>query len=179
MQKNLQNIRVLTTASLLAAMSVVIGIFCKSFLNFGDGLFRITFENMPIILSGILYGPVVDAVVGLVSDLTSYLLSPQTYPLNLVVTVGACVIGLVSGLVSKYLLKKTDLKQIITATFASHLIGSVIIKSIGLFAFYQWAVLLRIPTYLIIASLEAAIIHLLYRNNGFRRLVAKAGGESL
>ena len=177
--KIFKNIKVLTTASLLAAMSVVIGIFCKSLLNFGDGLFRITFENLPIILSGIIYGPVVGAIVGLLSDIISYLLSPQTYPLNVVVTVGAGVIGLVSGIVSKYFLKKIDLKQIITATFASHMIGSVIIKSIGLFAFYQWAVLFRIPTYLVIASVEAAIIWLLYSKSGFRRLVDEARKEIL
>ena len=59
-----KSIRVITLAAMLTAMSVVIGIFCKNFLNFGGGLFRITFENLPIILTGILFGPFVGAVVG-------------------------------------------------------------------------------------------------------------------
>ena len=177
--KIFKSIKVLTTASLLAAMSVVIGIFCKSLLDFGGGLFRITFENLPIILSGIIYGPLVGAAVGLISDITSYLLSPQIYPINPVVTIGAGMIGLVSGIASRYFLKKTDLTQIITATFASHLIGSVIIKSIGLFQFYQWSVLFRIPTYILIASLEATTIWLLYSKSSFRRLIDRARKEIL
>ena len=70
----------LTLGAMLAAMSVVIGMFCKSFLNFGGGLWRVTFENLPIILAGIFLGPITGGMVGVVSDLTSYLLSPQIYP---------------------------------------------------------------------------------------------------
>ena len=74
------DLKSLTLAAMLTAMSVVIGIFCKNFLNFGGGLFRITFENLPIILSGILFGPAVGGAVGIASDLVSYLLSSQIYP---------------------------------------------------------------------------------------------------
>ena len=66
----------LTLGAMLAAMSVVIGMFCKSFLNFGEGLWRVTFENLPIILAGIFLGPITGGMVGVVSDLVSYLLSP-------------------------------------------------------------------------------------------------------
>ena len=45
----------LVLGAMMAAMSVVIGILCKNFLNFGGGLFRITFENLPIILAGIVF----------------------------------------------------------------------------------------------------------------------------
>ena len=41
------SIRTLTCSALLAAASIVIGILCKNYLNFGNGLFRITFENFP------------------------------------------------------------------------------------------------------------------------------------
>ena len=68
----------LTTAAMLTALSIVIGIFCKNFLNFGMGLFRITFENFPIILSGIMFGPWVGAFVGIASDVLSYILSTQS-----------------------------------------------------------------------------------------------------
>ena len=67
----------LTMAAMLTAMSVVIGIFCKSLLNFGGGLFRITFENLPILMAGIMFGPVVGGVVGAATDILSYLLSGQ------------------------------------------------------------------------------------------------------
>ena len=173
------SVRTLTISSLLAAMSVVIGMFCKSVMNFGDGMFRISFENLPIILSGILFGPVVGATVGVVSDLLSYLLSPQTYPINIIVTIGAGMVGLVSGIVSKYIVKKQGYLQIILSASAAHLIGSVIIKSIGLFQFYQWGVLFRIPTYLVVGAIEILIICLLYKKIGFRRLFEKARKDSI
>ncbi len=164
-------IKTLTTAAMLTAMSVVIGIFCKNFLNFGGGLFRITFENLPIIFAGILYGPAVGGIVGAATDLISYFLSAQTYPPNLIVTLGATAVGVASGIVARFLIKKTGYTQIIIASAAAHIIGSMIIKPIGLFTFYQWAVLWRIPLYLIIAPLEMAVLCMLYKNKTFRRLI--------
>ena len=120
----------LTLSAMLIAMSVVIGIFCKTFLNFGGGLFRITFENLPIILSGIMFGPLIATVVGVATDLISYLLSPQIYPPNLIVTLGAATIGFLSGAVSHFLIKKRGYAQIIISALAAHAVGSMIIKSI-------------------------------------------------
>jgi len=162
--------KTLTLAAMLVAMSVIIGIFCKNFMNFGGGLFRITFENLPIILSGILFGPFVGAAVGIATDLVSYLLSAQIYPPNLVVTLGAATVGFAAGFVSKHLVKKSGYAQIIFSGSVAHILGSMIIKPVGLFFFYGWAVLWRIPLYLVIAPLEIAVLCLLYRNATFRRL---------
>ncbi len=165
-----KSIKALTIAAMLTAMSVVIGIFCKSFLNFGNGLFRITFENLPIIISGILFGPIVGGAVGAATDLISYLLSPQVYPPNLVVTAGAASIGIISGVISRFIIKKHGCFQISISTALAHIIGSMIIKSIGLFMYYQWAILWRIPIYVVIASVEAVLICLLYKNANIRKL---------
>lgn len=170
-EKMRRGVGALTRSAMLVAMSVVIGIFCKSMLNFGGGLFRITFENLPIILSGIFYGPAAGFTVGILSDLISYLLSGQSYPLNVIVTLGAGVVGAVSGAVSAFIVKKRGTPQIILSAALAHLVGSVIIKPIGLFAFYGWAVLWRIPLYAVIAPVEIMIICLLYKNSGFRRLM--------
>ncbi|MBR2346647.1 MAG: folate family ECF transporter S component [Clostridia bacterium] len=173
-----KSIHVLTLAAMLTAMSVVIGIFCKTFLNFSGGLVRITFENLPIILSGILFGPVIGAVVGVATDLISYLLSPQIYPPNLIVTLGAAVIGFLSGLVSKVFIRKRGYLQISVATVSAHIVGSMIIKTIGLFQFYQWAVLWRIPLYIVIASAELMVLCLLYKNATFRKLIERTDAPS-
>ena len=173
------NVRALTLTAMFIAMSVVIGIFCKSVLNFGGGLFRVTFENLPVILSGIMFGPVMGAATGVLSDLISYLLSGQAYPINPIVTVGAGAIGLVSGIVAKYIVKKRGNMQFIASASAAHIIGSMIIKPIGLFTFYRWAVLWRIPLYLVIAPIEILILCLLYKKSGFRRLIEEANKEIL
>ena len=163
----------LVLGAMLAAMSVVIGMFCKSFLNFGGGLWRVTFENLPIILAGVFLGPVTGGLVGIVSDLTSYLLSPQIYPPNLIVTFGAFAVGVTAGLMAKFAVRERGTKQIALSAAAAHVIGSMIIKPIGLFQFYQWAVLVRIPLYLVIAPLEIFLLCLLWRQKSFRKLFEK------
>lgn len=163
----------MTLCAMLVAMSVTIGIFCKTFMNFGGGLFRITFENLPIILSGILVGPLYGAVVGIATDLVSYLLSPQIYPPNLVVTLGAAAVGYVSGFISHVIIKKRGYVQIIFSASFAHIIGSMMIKPIGLFTFYSFAVLWRIPLYLLIAPVEILILCLIYKNMAFRRIIEK------
>ena len=169
-----KKIRMLTTAAMLTAMSVIVGIICKSFLNFGGGLFRVTFENLPIILTGILYGPIIGGAVGAATDLISYFLSPQIYPPNLIVTLGATMVGVASGVTAKYIVKKRGYAQIIFSGAFAHIVGSMIIKPIGLFQFYQWSVLFRIPLYLIIAPIEIIILCLLYRNSAFRKIMKNA-----
>ena len=166
-------IKRLVLGAMLAAVSVVIGMVCKNFLNFGGGLLRITFENLPIILAGIFLGPVTGGMVGIISDLTSYLLSGQVYPPNLIVTLGACAVGVVSGLMARYAVRERGLKQIILSASAAHVLGSMIIKPIGLYQFYQWAVLIRIPLYLVIAPLEIFLLCLLWKQKSFRKLFDK------
>ena len=163
----------LVLGAMLAAMSVVIGMFCKSFLNFGGGLWRVTFENLPIILAGVFLGPVTGGLVGVVSDLTSYLLSPQIYPPNLIVTFGAFAVGLVSGLMARFVVREHSVKQIIISASAAHVMGSMIIKPIGLYQFYQWAVLVRIPLYMVIAPLEIFLLCMLWKQKSFRKLFEK------
>ena len=173
------SVKYVTLSAMLIAMSVVIGIFCKSVLNFGGGLFRITFENLPIILSGIIFGPVMGMAVGFASDIISYLLSGQAYPLNIIVTLGAGAVGLVSGIVSHFIVKRRGVAQIVCSAAAAHILGSMIIKPIGLYQFYGFAVLWRIPLYLVIAPLEILIICLLYRKEGFRRLFDVSGNHNI
>ncbi len=160
----------LTVSAMLAAMSVIIGFFCKSFMNFGNGLFRISFENLPIILAGILLGPAVGGLVGASSDLISYFLSAQVYPPNLVVTMGAMSVGLLSGLVSHYIIKKRGYAQIIVSGAVAHLVGSIIIKPIGLYTFYGLAVLWRIPLCFAIAPIEIMLLCLMYKSSAFKKI---------
>ena len=163
----------LTLAAMLTSMSVVIGIFCKNYLNFGGGLFRITFENLPILLSGILLGPFYGVAVGAASDLLSYIFSAQIYPPNLLVTCGAMAVGLVAGFISRVMIKQRGYAQIIVSGALAHLIGSMILKPIGLYEFYGALVLWRIPMYLVIAPLEITLLCMLYRRKSFRRLMDK------
>ncbi len=166
--------RSITLAAMLTAMSVVIGIFCKNFLDFSGGLFRITFENLPIIISGILFGPIAGGIVGVATDLISYFMSSMAYPPNLIVTLGAATVGFTSGFVSRYIIKTPSYKQIILSGAAAHFLGSMIIKSAGLYVFYGYLILWRIPLYLLIAPTEIMLICLLYKNTALRKILDSA-----
>ena len=170
-RKLFPNVKGLTVSAMLVAMSVIIGIFCKNYLNFGGGLFRVTFENLPILLSGILFGPIVGCFVGVGSDLVSYLMSNQIYPPNLIVTVGAGLVGICAGIVAKFLVKRNGTVQIVAAGATAHFVGSMVVKSIGLYQYYGALVLWRIPLYLVIASLEIFVLCMLYRRKSFQRLL--------
>ncbi len=171
--KVFKSVRFLTTAAMLTALSVVIGIVCKNFLNFGSGLFRVTFENLPIIMSGILLGPAAGGIVGAASDLVSYLLSSQIYPPNLIVTAGAVAVGVISGLIARFAVKERGKAQIIAAGGLAHLVGSMIIKPIGLYQFYGILVLWRIPLYLVIAPVEILLLCWLLNRPSINRLFPK------
>jgi len=165
------SIKIMTASAMLIAISVVIGIFCKTLLNFGGGLFRVTFENLPIIMSGIMFGPVIGGLVGAATDIISYLLSPQIYAINLTVTVGAAAVGIVSGFFARYVFKKHGYVRLIFPAAFAHVVGSMIIKPIGLYQFYGIAVLWRIPLYFLIAPLEILVLCLLYRHGSMKKLI--------
>ena len=165
------SIRSLTLAAMLTAISIVIGIVCKNFLNFGGGLFRITFENMPIILAGFSFGPIVGGLVGVASDLLSYLLSAQAYPPNLIVTLGAFLVGTLSGIVAHIGKKMPRSPRLILSAALAHLVGSMIVKPIGLFQFYGWMVLWRVPLYLVIAPIEILLLLWLTRHAFYERML--------
>ena len=92
----------LTTAAMLAALSAVIGILCKNFFTFNI-YYRVTFENMPVILSGIMFGPVIGAAVGVAADAISCLSSTNPN-LNPIISLGAASVGAVAGFVP-YIIK--------------------------------------------------------------------------
>jgi ECF transporter S component (folate family) len=167
-----KSVKVITAAAMLCAMSVVIGFFCKSFLNFGLGLFRVTFENLPIIIAGIMFGPWVGGAVGAASDLVSFIMSGQVYPWNPAVTFAAAVVGVVAGIMSRYVVRKQGYLRLIVSSVAAHAIGSMIIKPIALYEIYGLPVLWRIPLYLfLIVPLELTVMCLMYRNAAIKKLI--------
>jgi ECF transporter S component (folate family) len=120
--------RVLTSAALLAALSAVIGIVCKNLFTFNI-YYRLTFENAPIILAGLLYGPVVGAMVGICADAVSCLMSTNP-ALNPIISLGAGAVGLMAGLAAK-MIPRGVRRQTAVAVVLAHLIGQVGIKSVG------------------------------------------------
>lgn len=126
-------LKTLTAAAMLMALSTVIGIICKNFFTFNI-YYRVTFENMPVILSGLLFGPLVGGAVGAGADLISCLSSTNPN-VNPIITLGAATVGILSG-ITPYIIKGKGKAQTALAVALAHLVGQVVIKSIGKIVYF-------------------------------------------
>ena len=160
-------------AGILSAMSVILGKFLQIPNPFQDFI-RISFENLPVILAGISIGPLAAMLVGVVADLIGCVL--YGYSINPIITIGAATVGLVSGVVGKYIVKKPMVLQISLSVFTAHITGSVLVKSYGLAVWYldkynlgYWEfVAWRLLNYLIVGTLEGVLLYLLFKNKAFK-----------
>ena len=170
-KNNTLNIKIVAVCGMLAAISFLIGWVCKTFMTIGA--IRITFDNIPVIIAGICFGPVCGAIVGAVADLISCVASG--FGVTPLITVGAASIGAVSGIIANYILKKKTFVSVAVSTLSAHIIGSMIIKSIGLALMgYGYGIFAyRIPFYIGISAVEIYVIYLLLKNKTLSREIEK------
>ena len=158
------NVRVLAVSGLLTALSVALAALAKAV--FGSGPLRLTFENLPIFIGGFAFGPAIAAVIALCADLLSCLINGMA-PMPLI-SVGAVLVGAVSGILYKYVLKKMNMKpRMIISVSAAHIIGSMIVKTAVLYQWYGNVVYFRIPIYIGVIAVESALLILLFGNREF------------
>jgi len=161
-------------SGLLVAMYVVIGIICKIFLTFGI-YYRITFENLPVILAGILLGPIYGTVVGILGDVVSCVASTNP-AVNPIITVGAASVGAVSGLIARFVIKRHSLLQYTVCALAAHLVGQVLIKSVGKIIYYGmpiYGIFIGLGISLVCAAVEITLISIIMRLKPIRDLELK------
>ena len=166
------------------AMLVAISIVCGKYLAIrGGDIMRFSLENMPIIFAGIAFGPLAGGLVGSVADIVGCVM--VAYTINPIITLGAGVIGILSGIIP-IILQKTKLKStliLVITVASSHIIGSMLIKTVGLYAYYNmpFAVLLlwRILNYLIVGAIDGAVLHILFCRKEIRAHIKLLGGREL
>lgn len=168
------NPRALCLAALLAAMSLILGKFLQIPTPFAEFV-RISFENLPVILAGIVLGPLAGAMTGAVADLVGCL--AYGYSINPLITLGAASVGFVAGMFGFLLARAPLLLRISLSAITAHLVGSVGIKTAGIAAWYlakydlgyMELTLWRLLNYTMIAVLEIAILYALLRHRGFQK----------
>jgi ECF transporter S component (folate family) len=174
MKKSLYPLKVTAMLAMLCAISIICG---KYLAIRGGDILRFSFENLPIIFAGIAFGPLAGILVGVVSDLVGCVM--VGYTINPLVTVGAAAIGAVSG-ITRLLFNKLGIKgafNVAVSVAFAHIIGSVVIKTFGLAAFYDlpiWALMLwRLLNYVIVGAVEAALLIVLLKNKEITKLIAE------
>lgn len=165
------NVRVLVISALFIAMSIVLGKLLA--FNIGNSI-RISFENLPVLMAGIFFGPLIGAVVGMGADIIGCLI--VGYSINPIITLGVVCVGFVSGLLAQLI--KTDKipLRIYPSVLIAHAIGSMIVKSIGLYIYFHTpmpVLLTRIPIYTVTGIVEATIIIILLSNKAFSNELKK------
>ena len=169
---NMGNLKVMLTAAIFAAISIVCGKFLA--ISVGDTL-RFSLENLPIILSGILFGPTVGAFTGLVADIVGCIL--RGYAINPILTLASVLIGFLAGTVYYILAKFNPHIRLMLTVLFCHTAGSVIIKTIGLCIWYgspfYFTLTSRIINYIVVAAAEFIILDILLSNKSLRKTLNK------
>lgn len=172
------NIRVLCAVALLTACATVIALICKSFTL--TPYLRITFENLPLILTGYLFGPWAGLAAGLASDFLNTLVTYGLGQLNPILTLGAGIVGFSAGAVARWIFPKKGTLQLALCVAAAHITGNMIVKSAGLMIYFHYSFLLvlpRIPLYICIGAIEFFFLYMLLRSKGINKMVGAIRGS--
>ena len=166
------NLQLLAVSATLAAISIVCGKYLA--LSVGNVL-RFSFENLPILLAGMMFGPITGMLVGVVADLIGCVM--VGYAINPIVTLGAACIGLLGGLLFRFTQKMPLLWQTFFTVIGTHLVASVIVKTYGLAQFYAQTydmpfyvlMLWRLFNYVIVGVAEWLLLYTVLKNKALRR----------
>ena len=162
------NLQLLAVSATLAAISIVCGKYLA--LSVGNVL-RFSFENLPILLAGMMFGPITGMLVGVVADLIGCVM--VAYAINPLVTVGAACIGLFGGLLFRFTKKLPLLWQTCITVIVTHLIASVVVKTYGLLQYYDMPfyvlMLWRLFNYAIVGVAEWLLLYTVLKNQSLRR----------
>lgn len=159
----------LVRLALLAALSAVLKL---AQVPVGNDFLRISFENLPILLAGYLFGPVAGGAVGVCADLIGCLL--HGYAVNPIITLGAGLVGVMAGLFGRR--GVTAKPRLWLSVVAAHVVGSLIVKSFGIWLYFATplpGLALRIPTYILTGTAEFILLTLLLKNKALRALLEK------
>lgn len=120
--------RELVNLSFLIALNIVLSRVASIRINIGsvEGI-RIGFGGFPVILAGIIFGPVAGGIVGAIGDMVGYYINPAGAYVPLF-TISAALTGIIPSLVLK-LTKHTNwtLWQLIIAIGIGQFITSIIL----------------------------------------------------
>ena len=158
---------VMVASALLAALSIVFG---KYFAIRVSDTMRFSFENLPILLAGMAFGPVTGVLVAVAADLIGCLM--VGYTINPIITVGGAVVGLLGGALYRLLSKMPHLFRVTLTVMTAHLIGSVLIKTIGIVVFYHYPLwewmLWRLFNYTVVGAAETVLLYIILKNRAIQ-----------
>lgn len=170
--------KMIVTLGFLIALSIVL----ERFLGFmPTPNIRIAFGNLPIILAGLMFGPIAGGIVGLVSDfLGTTLYSP--FPWFAPMALTPIIMGVVPSLIGKLLKKRNHMLIFVMMILPAEILGPMLWTTLSL----QWLngvaffvnLPIRVPVKAAITVVDILLVYLLYKSGIFYTLgLDKFGGK--
>ncbi len=157
------SVKTLVTTALFIAISIVLARFCVIYIT---PSVRINFGNIPIMLTGLLFGPIIGAAAGAIADVVGSvsLAALGWYP---PITVSAALMGLIPGLLAFLVKREQTLPRTAVIVFVSNLCASMLWTTFWLSKLYGngfWTLAsVRVPLYLGMTVVESIVIFAVYK----------------
>ncbi len=119
----------LSLMAMLIALQIVLSKFLMLQLT---GSIRLSIDSVPILLSGIWFGPLAGGIVGLLSDLLGTLLFPTAGMYYPPLTAAFVLIGVCAGFLVKIVKSKNGLLRAALIVIPAEIVGSYLTKSAAL-----------------------------------------------
>lgn len=160
MKNSKMNTKTLVQASVLVAISIVLSRVGTIMIT---PQLKLGFGETPLMLAGLLFGPFVGGVAGLVADLTGFLFNSFGAPWHPGFTFSSAMWGFIPGLFGMYFKRKLfkknifSLKRVSIAVTITMIIVSLGLNSFWLYTLYGKALIAMIPGRLISFIVSAPI----------------------
>lgn len=171
-QKQREYIVTLVTTALLAAMFIVLDKFL--IIPIGNSI-RLSFGLVPLILSGVFFGPVFGGLTGAAGDIIGCIISGMM-PINPIIVAGNVIIGVIAGFFDPKWVCGGKYYRYFILSMASSLPSAAVIKTIGLYLYYRTppiTVVWRIISVFLLAVLSAPILKILTTRKEFLKFMPK------
>ncbi|SHH17233.1 ECF transporter S component, folate family [Anaerosphaera aminiphila DSM 21120] len=161
--------KVLVRASFYAAISIILTRFLSPMI--GESI-RIGFGPIPIMLSGIFYGPIIGGLVGFVADIVGVLINPMGPSIHPGFTFSSILTGAIPGVMYLIFLKnkgkKTDAKlPIIISMVLITVIVNILLNTLWLSQMFgnpfMAQLVIRMPKIIVQFIMETVLMLFLYK----------------
>ena len=160
--------KTLVILALLSAISIILSRFCV--IYFTDQL-RLSFGNIPILIAGLLFGPIAGAMVGGITDIigAAMLSGFGWYP---PLTLTPILMGFIAGILRNFVMRNTKFYRVAITTLIANAIGTMIWSTLSLSWLYGtpfWVqATYRVPFYIGVAVLEAFVLFAVLKSGAFK-----------
>ncbi|MBO4818930.1 MAG: folate family ECF transporter S component [Firmicutes bacterium] len=170
MKKQKITTKMLVTLAMLLALEIVL----SRFLSIQTPVTRIGFGFVPLVIAGILFGPIPASIVAVLSDVLGALLFPTSGAYYPPLTITSFLVGLTYGL---FLYKATfdpkkvkDWLRVVLTVAVRQGVWALLLQSYWLSLLYgntyKQTVTMRIPQVLLLSAVEIVVIPILIKAAG-------------